>query len=455
MRVGIPRSRIDWPHRLATKISSAQQARATGTALRTVRGQRAEGFADGKGSDGCLLPKVGIFASMVDVPPARSPLLVGPEDFKSPLRESRTAAILGVALGVAFSVCFATGLVSHLIQDPGGWFAWPSRPAGLYRLTQGLHVATGIASIPLVLGKLWVVYPKLFAWPPVRSAAHAFERLALFPLIGGSLLLLFTGLANINIWRPWDFSFRAGHYSAAWMVIGALVIHSAAKWGVVCRSLRRPLPALGRAAEEPAEEPAGLDRRGFLASVFGAAGVLTIFTLGQTFAPLRRLALLAPRRPDVGPQGFPVNRTAISVGLDRIDASTYRLVIDGRGATTPVRLSYQELQALPQHEATLAISCVEGWSTSQRWRGVRVADLLELAGAAPGAEAMVHAMHRSARQRRAPLNSKHASDPDTLLALEVNGEALAADHGFPVRLIGPNRPGVHQTKWVGRLEVLG
>ena len=32
----------------------------------------------------------------------------------SPLRDERTAAILGVTLGVTFTVCFATGLVSHL-----------------------------------------------------------------------------------------------------------------------------------------------------------------------------------------------------------------------------------------------------------------------------------------------------------------------------------------------------
>jgi len=31
-------------------------------------------------------------------------------------------------------VCFVTGLLSHLIQQPPGWFSWPARPAGLYRL---------------------------------------------------------------------------------------------------------------------------------------------------------------------------------------------------------------------------------------------------------------------------------------------------------------------------------
>ena len=39
----------------------------------------------------------------------------------------------------------------------------------LYRVTQGVHVATGLASIPLLLAKLWAVYPKLFTWPPFSS----------------------------------------------------------------------------------------------------------------------------------------------------------------------------------------------------------------------------------------------------------------------------------------------
>jgi DMSO/TMAO reductase YedYZ molybdopterin-dependent catalytic subunit len=52
------------------------------------------------------------------------------------------------------------------------------------------------------------------------------------------------------------------------------------------------------------------------------------------------------------------------------------------------------------------------------------------------------------------LNEAHAHDRDTLLALRVNDEVLHIDHGFPVRLIGPNRPGTMQTKWVTRLEVL-
>jgi DMSO/TMAO reductase YedYZ molybdopterin-dependent catalytic subunit len=49
---------------------------------------------------------------------------------------------------------------------------------------------------------------------------------------------------------------------------------------------------------------------------------------------------------------------------------------------------------------------------------------------------------------------EYARDPLTLLALRVNGQTLAPDHGYPARIIAPNRPGVLQTKWVDSLEVI-
>jgi DMSO/TMAO reductase YedYZ molybdopterin-dependent catalytic subunit len=45
----------------------------------------------------------------------------------------------------------------------------------------------------------------------------------------------------------------------------------------------------------------------------------------------------------------------------------------------------------------------------------------------------------------------HLSDPLTLLALQLHGEPLHIDHGYPCRIIAPNRPGVLQTKWVARI----
>jgi DMSO/TMAO reductase YedYZ molybdopterin-dependent catalytic subunit len=56
--------------------------------------------------------------------------------------------------------------------------------------------------------------------------------------------------------------------------------------------------------------------------------------------------------------------------------------------------------------------------------------------------------YRSSQLTRAWLRDRH-----TLLAYDLHGEALHVDHGAPLRLVAPNRPGVMQTKWVHRLEV--
>ncbi len=56
--------------------------------------------------------------------------------------------------------------------------------------------------------------------------------------------------------------------------------------------------------------------------------------------------------------------------------------------------------------------------------------------------------------RTSRVGQNHVADPDTLLATHLGGQPLHPDHGFPLRLIAPNRPGVLQTKWVTTIEVL-
>jgi DMSO/TMAO reductase YedYZ molybdopterin-dependent catalytic subunit len=365
--------------------------------------------------------------------------------FTSRLHDRRVTSVLGLSLAATFTACFATGLLSHAIQNPPAWFVWPSRPANLYRVTQGIHVAAGLASIPLLLAKLWTVYPRLWTWPPVEGIAHAVERLSLLPLVGGSLFLLAGGLANVALWYPWPFFFPRAHYWSAWITIGALIVHVGAKAQVTAAALRRPHPA------EP--EGQGLSRRGFLSAVGAAVGVVTVSTIGQTVRPLAPLGLLAPRRPRVGPQGLPVNKSARSAGVTETARDPgYRLMVEG-AVRTPISLSLEQLRSLPQHEAVLPISCVEGWSSSGRWRGVMLRELLDLAGARPDAQVTVESLQPRGLYRRSMVNPLHARDPDTLLALELNGQPLHLDHGYPARLIGPNRPGVMQTKWVSRLVV--
>lgn len=382
--------------------------------------------------------------------------------YRSPLRDARLAAWLGSALGVLFTICFVTGLYSHLHQHPLPWLPLPSRPAGLFRLTQGLHVAAGIASVPVLLAKLWTVWPRFVSFPPFKRAGDVVERLGVLALVAGGIYMVFSGVANIAQWYPWHFAFTATHYWVAWVTIGAIVAHVGAKWAVARQSLRRPSrrpplaqadPALdGTVDEGTGREDAhagGLTRRGFLGTVAAASGVLTLVTVGQTLPGLRRLGFLSPRDP----ADRPVNRSAANAGVvEPAMSPEYRLAVEGRVAR-PLSLSLAELLALPAHEATLPIACVEGWSYSAPWRGVRVRDLLDRAGAEPGATVRVESLEQGSPYRASTLNHVQAADRDTLLATHLDGEPLSLDHGYPLRLIGPGRPGVNQTKWVTRVVV--
>jgi len=383
--------------------------------------------------------------------------------YTSALRDERVAAFLGAALGILFSICFLTGLYSHLQQNPQSWLPIPPRPAGLYRLTQGIHIASGIASVPVLIAKLWLVWPRFVVFPLAKRASHFVERIGLFPLVAGGIFMTFSGVANIAQWYPWKFSFTASHFWMAWVTMGAIVAHVGAKWAIARRALARPSrrpalsaadPVLGTTAEVSGEGAHGLSRRGLLGTVAAASGVLTLTTVGQTFGPLRRLALLAPRDPARGPQGYPVNRGAANAGvMDLARSPAYRLEVSGRVAR-PLSFDLAQLQALPAHAATLPMSCVEGWSYSAAWRGVRIRDLLSMAGADPDRTVMLESLEPQGVYRTSTLNAGQAADRDTLLATHIDGQPLAIDHGFPCRLVAPNRPGVLQTKWVTRVVVL-
>ncbi|MGG2461500.1 molybdopterin-dependent oxidoreductase [Streptomyces sp. RGM 3693] len=365
----------------------------------------------------------------------------------APLHDARTATVVGRWLGLTVGLCFATGLLSHVLQHPPHWLVdhLPSRPAWGYRLTQGLHVASGTAALPLLLAKLWTVYPKLFVWPPVRSARHALERISVAVLVASAVFELLSGLLNIVQWYPWPFPFVPVHFAVGWLLVGAVLLHIAVKWPQISDHWTRNAPGTRGL---PAED--GPDRRSLLAGLGAAVGAVTLTTVGQSFTPLGKLDLLAPRHPGHGPQGLPVNRTARAAGITTVGPD-WRLTVVG---PRPYDLSLAALRALPQHEVHLPLACVEGWSVSARWTGVRVRDLLQHAGAHPHARVRVVSLERHGAYRVTEMGPTYAADPLTLLALRLNGQELSLDHGHPARLIAPNRPGVLQTKWVTRLEVL-
>ncbi|MCX6401623.1 MAG: molybdopterin-dependent oxidoreductase [Propionibacteriales bacterium] len=376
------------------------------------------------------------------------------DSFTSRLRSPAVAARIGLWLGICFGIAFVTGLISHYAQASSQPVPIPTRPVWGYRLSQGLHVVAGTAAVPLLLVKMWVVYPRLFVRPPRRLAPlvlTVLERGSIATLVGAALFELSTGLANAAQWYPWSFSFRGAHHAMAWVAIGSLLVHIGVKLPVIREALAHDVDDTALDAPGATEE-GPVTRRGLLRSTWLAAGVAAVAAAGGTFPVVDRIAVLAARRSG-GPGGIPINRTARAAGVLTSATDPAWTCSIQFGART-LQLGYDDLRGLEQHTTELPIACVEGWSASGTWTGVRIRDLLALVEAPADAEVAVHSLQQRGGGRLSVLPAHFATDDRTLLALELNGERLSLDHGFPVRLIAPNRPGVLQTKWVARLEVL-
>jgi DMSO/TMAO reductase YedYZ molybdopterin-dependent catalytic subunit len=403
-----------------------------------------------------------------------------PGFWRSPLRGPWLTAALGSVLLVLVAIVAATGFLSHAAYEPDlpsnaivprdadlplTFFSWPTSPQWLYAVNQGLHVNVGLVAVPVLLAKLWSVIPRLFAWPPVASPAQGIERLAIALLVSSAIFEFVTGIMNMQYWYAFGFNFVIAHYYGAVIFVASLVLHVAVKSPVILRAYRtrgwlkplrddlahtRPEPADEHGGLSPADpDPPTLSRRGLFAFVGAGSAALLVANVGETLGgPLRSLAFLAPRRED-----FPVNKTAARAGVTRdMVGSAYRLRLSG---ISEVSLSRAELLAQPQHTARLPIACVEGWTTTQEWTGVRLSELGRLAGVERPDRAFVRSLQPAGILAATSLDGDAVRDPDSLLALRVNGEDLPLDHGFPARIIVPALPGVHNTKWVGTIEFAG
>jgi DMSO/TMAO reductase YedYZ molybdopterin-dependent catalytic subunit len=406
--------------------------------------------------------------------------------WRSPLRGPWLTSVFGATLLVVLPVVIVTGLLSYIAYGPRfgqaipfdvGWlklptFDWPTSPSWLYRLNQGLHVGLGLVLIPVVLAKLWSVLPRLFAWPPARSVAQVLERVTLLMLVGGILFEIVTGVLNIQYDYIFGFSFYTAHYFGAWVFIAAFVSHVCLKLPKMVHSLRsrsmrsvlgtsradtvpEPPDPDGLVAADP--DPPTLSRRGALAVVGGGALLVAVLTAGQTLGGFTRgAALLLPRGRSYGkgPNDFQINRTSVAAGIDpAVTGAGWRLQL--LGGPTPVMLDRAALLAMPRHTVELPIACVEGWSTTQTWTGVRLADLAAAAGRPHPGSAVVFSLERFGAFNHAVLQTNQILDDDALLALQVNGADLSLDHGYPARIIVPAMPGVHNTKWVSSIDFRG
>jgi DMSO/TMAO reductase YedYZ molybdopterin-dependent catalytic subunit len=179
-------------------------------------------------------------------------------------------------------------------------------------------------------------------------------------------------------------------------------------------------------------------------------------------------------REDVTPIGL--HYLLIHYDIPQVDADTWRLDLDGR-VGTELSLDLDALRGLPAREVVATMECagngrarLEPRPVSQpwlleavgtgRWRGVALRDLLEQAQVeADATDVLFTGLDRGIEGGEEQLFQRSlsladASEPDVLLAYELNGVPLPPQHGFPLRLLVPGWYGMTNVKWLTRITLL-
>ena len=158
--------------------------------------------------------------------------------------------------------------------------------------------------------------------------------------------------------------------------------------------------------------------------------------------------------PDRLPPGqyFTERYPVLHVGdVPPVDLATWSLRVFGLVANERT-FSWDELHTLAVTDVTADIHCVTKWSKfDTRWQGVRVREVLDVAGVLPGATHLVqHAGY--GYTTNTPLAEVLADD--ALLAWSFAGEPLEPVHGGPLRMVIPRLYFWKSAKWLRGLELL-
>lgn len=162
--------------------------------------------------------------------------------------------------------------------------------------------------------------------------------------------------------------------------------------------------------------------------------------------------------------------TVAHYGWPEIDPTTWELTVDGM-VDNPLTLTLDDLKARPRKELTFTLECAgnhglpffHGGIGNATWTGTPLAPILEEVEILDdGIEVVFFGVDQGEETVRETTTVQNfarsmsladAMHPDNLLCYEMNGDALPAVNGAPVRLIAPGWYGVANVKWLDRIEI--
>ncbi|MGZ5279189.1 MAG: molybdopterin-dependent oxidoreductase [Pseudobdellovibrionaceae bacterium] len=188
-------------------------------------------------------------------------------------------------------------------------------------------------------------------------------------------------------------------------------------------------------------------------------------TNGKIWGSLFSVDRLAPEFP-ARPKGTPARINGALGLMTDIDLTNWKMDVianadDLRSAR--IQVSLQDLQALPWTESTIEFKCIEGWSQVISYKGVKFSDFLRhyqlgshqpqawKDGEIPSERFLYVGLKTPDGEYYVSNDMESMLHPQTILAYEMNGEALSLEHGAPLRLIIPVKYGIKSLKRIGQI----
>jgi DMSO/TMAO reductase YedYZ molybdopterin-dependent catalytic subunit len=308
----------------------------------------------------------------------------------------------------------ATGFTSFWVGHPSG--------AAIF----WIHAVAGLSIPPLLVLKFRRVAGRIRdrrAWDRSTPLSIALAAVAVTATATG--VAWAVGLTvSLGFWTLLNL-----HILFGLLLVPLLLVHLRARY--------RPLRRTDLRERRVALQYASL----VVAAGVTSAGLRWLATRFRTPAATRRFTGSRALDPE---SDLPVT-SWVADDPDPVDPATWTLSVDGLVARS-LELGVGDLN--PTAERRALLDCTSGWYAERDWRGVRLGDILDEAGVRDDA-AWVTVRSVTGYRWSLPLDEAR----EVLLATHLSGERLTHGHGYPIRLVAPDRRGFQWVKWVEGIEV--
>ncbi len=162
-------------------------------------------------------------------------------------------------------------------------------------------------------------------------------------------------------------------------------------------------------------------------------------------------------KADISPffrvNGYPPS-TAEYKKLKANDFKDWRLKVYGL-VDHPLELSLDNIKAFRKHKQITKHNCIQGWTAVAEWGGLPMSYLMHLCKPQRNAKYVIFHCYDVDDKGMAfyeGLRIKDMKDPQSILAYEMNGEALPIEHGAPIRLRCEKKWGYKMAKYIRAIE---